>query len=202
MIKASETRPLEPGTWYLELMTYPITKRSKLKRLAERGHYDEASVFAVLDAGLVAHVAIAEAARDRFELDRVDLAVSRVALAKAARAEPSFEQRIEVLESLGARLGWLGVVVSERQLIVELAEGYDVVIMGADKWVQVHDPDFYGGSTSERDAAVARLPAVALAPRPPHEVPAELQLEVPRSMWDVSSTLARGGRREYTQDCA
>ena len=44
----------------LELsMTYPKTTRSTLKRLAERGHYDEASVHKVLDAGLVAHVAIA-----------------------------------------------------------------------------------------------------------------------------------------------
>ncbi len=40
-------------------MTFPITPRSTLKRIADRGHYDQASVHAVLDAGLVAHVAIA-----------------------------------------------------------------------------------------------------------------------------------------------
>jgi len=40
-------------------MTYPITPRSKLKRLAERGHYDKDSVYGVLDAGLIAHIGIA-----------------------------------------------------------------------------------------------------------------------------------------------
>jgi nitroimidazol reductase NimA-like FMN-containing flavoprotein (pyridoxamine 5'-phosphate oxidase superfamily) len=40
-------------------MTYPKTPRSTLKRIADRGHYDEESVHAVLDAGLVAHVGIA-----------------------------------------------------------------------------------------------------------------------------------------------
>lgn len=40
-------------------MNYPKTPRSKIKRLAERGHYDTASVYAVLDAGLIAHIGIA-----------------------------------------------------------------------------------------------------------------------------------------------
>jgi hypothetical protein len=40
-------------------MTYPKTPRSKLKRLAERGHYDKESVHAVLDAGRIAHVGLA-----------------------------------------------------------------------------------------------------------------------------------------------
>ena len=32
------------------------TQRSKVKRLHERGHYDEATVFSILDAGMLAHV--------------------------------------------------------------------------------------------------------------------------------------------------
>ncbi|GAB4580901.1 MAG: pyridoxamine 5'-phosphate oxidase family protein [Anaerolineales bacterium] len=40
-------------------MTYPKTTRNTLKRLAERGLYDQESVHAVLDAGLIAHVGIA-----------------------------------------------------------------------------------------------------------------------------------------------
>jgi hypothetical protein len=101
-----------------------------------------------------------------------------------------------VLEALGARLGWLGVVRTEQQLIVDLAEGYDVVIMGADKWAQVHDAAFYDGSVVRRDEAVGRLPTVALAPRPPHPAPAHLRLEIPDDLVDVSSTLARAGRRD------
>lgn len=32
------------------------TQRSKVKRLHERGHYDEATVFSILDAGMLAHI--------------------------------------------------------------------------------------------------------------------------------------------------
>ena len=40
-------------------MTYPKTTRNTLKRIADRGYYDKESIYAVLDAGLVAHVGIA-----------------------------------------------------------------------------------------------------------------------------------------------
>jgi nitroimidazol reductase NimA-like FMN-containing flavoprotein (pyridoxamine 5'-phosphate oxidase superfamily) len=40
-------------------MDFLKTSRSRLKRLAERGHYDKESVHAVLDAGRIAHVGIA-----------------------------------------------------------------------------------------------------------------------------------------------
>jgi nitroimidazol reductase NimA-like FMN-containing flavoprotein (pyridoxamine 5'-phosphate oxidase superfamily) len=33
------------------------TERSKVKRLAQRGHYDEATAYAILDAGFIAHIA-------------------------------------------------------------------------------------------------------------------------------------------------
>lgn len=35
---------------------FPQTPRSRLRRLPKRGHYDEASVYAVLDAGFICHV--------------------------------------------------------------------------------------------------------------------------------------------------
>ena len=144
----------------------------------------------------IAHVAIAAAARERHDLDRVDLVVSRVPLVKGVVEQPALADRLEVLQRLADRLGWLGVVVSERQLIAELAEGYDVVIMGADKWEQVHDLAFYDGSAARRDAAVAGLPTIAVAPRPPHVVPTHLVLDVPDELSSVSSTLARRGAVE------
>ena len=142
------------------------------------------------DPPTIAHVAVAEAARDAHRLDRVDLVVSRVPLGKAVVVRPTLEERIEVLERLAARVGWLGVVVADLQLVADLAEGYDVVIMGADKWAQVRDPTFYGGSTAARDAAVARLPDVALAPRGHDEVGV---LAVAPEHRHVSSTAARAG---------
>jgi nitroimidazol reductase NimA-like FMN-containing flavoprotein (pyridoxamine 5'-phosphate oxidase superfamily) len=39
-------------------MTYPKTKRSRLKRLPDRGRYDRAAVHAVLDAGQICQVGI------------------------------------------------------------------------------------------------------------------------------------------------
>lgn len=35
---------------------FPVTARNRVRRLAEKARYDEAAVFSVLDAGLVAHV--------------------------------------------------------------------------------------------------------------------------------------------------
>jgi uncharacterized protein len=40
-----------------QIETFPITERNRVKRLHERGSYDHAAVFAILDAGLLCHVA-------------------------------------------------------------------------------------------------------------------------------------------------
>jgi hypothetical protein len=141
----------------------------------------------------VAHLDIADAARRRHGLDRVDLIVSRVPLAKDVVARPSLDERLAVLHTIAERLGWLGVVVSDSQLVADLAAGYDVVVMGADKWQQVMDPVFYGGSSSARDEAVARLPVVAVVPRAGYGAPDDLLLEVDPRHAEVSSTRAREG---------
>ena len=143
-----------------------------------------------------AHLAVAEAARHTHQLARVDLVVSRVPLAKGPVVRPRFEDRIAVLESLAARLGWLEVVVSDDQLVADLAQGYDVVIMGADKWAQIHELHFYDGSADGRDAALARLPTVALAPRDADELIDHDPLAVDERHRLTSSTAARDGQRD------
>ena len=35
-------------------------------------------------------------------------------------------------------------MVTDAQLIVDIARDYDVVVMGADKWAQVRDAAWYG----------------------------------------------------------
>lgn len=40
-----------------ESPSFPVTERNRVKRMHERGRYDHAAVFAVLDAGLLCHVA-------------------------------------------------------------------------------------------------------------------------------------------------
>ena len=143
-----------------------------------------------------AHLAIAAAARDRHALNRVDLMVSRRALNKEHVEIPRFEDRIAVLRAVADRLGWLGVVVTQAQLLVDIAAGYDVLVLGADKWHQVLDIQYYGGSPAARDDAVARLPVLAIAPRPPYEVPSEHLLVLAQDHSATSSTAARLGNTE------
>jgi phosphopantetheine adenylyltransferase len=148
-----------------------------------------------------AHLAIAAAARDRHRLDRIDLAVSRVALGKEALARPTLEDRLDVLRADIADHDWLALVLTDDALVVDIARGYDVVVMGADKWAQVRDEAWYDSPT-ERDRALAELPTVAIAPRPPHQVPAAQLLAVAPELGAISSTLARSGRRDLMTPAA
>ncbi|MGN6695540.1 MAG: hypothetical protein ACTHN0_15285 [Aquihabitans sp.] len=112
----------------------------------------------------VAHLAVAEAAVAAAGLDRLDLVVSRVALGKEDLPESTLAARVAVLEAVAASRPWLGVAVTDARLITDIARSYDAVVMGADKWRQVNDPAWYA-DPAERDAAVASLPLVLVAPR-------------------------------------
>lgn len=149
-----------------------------------------------------AHLEIALTARSVHGLERVDLAVSSVSLGKEDMTVPHLEHRLHVLRATIERVPGLGLHVTEAQMIVDIADGYDVVVMGADKWVQVNDPAWYGGDPVARDEALARLPTLALAPRDPHRVPDEHRLPVADDLLEVSSTAARGGRVEWMTEAA
>jgi nicotinic acid mononucleotide adenylyltransferase len=145
----------------------------------------------------IAHIAIAEAAWQQCGLDRVDLVISAAALGKDANQQPSAHERADALRKLLKDRPWIGVVVTETQLLAEIAADYAVLVMGADKWAQINEPQWYQ-SLDHRDAALAGLPSVAIAPRPPHVIPARaMTLEVPRQLWGVSSTGVRQGRDDW-----
>ena len=144
-----------------------------------------------------AHIAIVGAARLAHRLDRVDLVVSRSALAKQHVDHPRFHHRIDVLHRAVVDVPWLVVQVTEQQLLADIADGYHLLIVGADKWWQIQDPVWYGGDHGARDSAIAALPPVAIVPRHGLETPAERTLGMdPELIGDVSSTAARGGRKE------
>jgi hypothetical protein len=145
------------------------------------------------DPPTIAHVAIAEAAVRAGSLTQLDLAMSRVTLGKDAGAQAPLEARRALAERLGASRPWLRVVVTDAQLITDIADGYDVVVLGADKWAQVRDPAWYDGSVAARDAAVARLARVLVAPRSGHAVVGAEVLDVPAHIAEVSSSAARAG---------
>ena len=95
---------------------------------------------------------------------------------------------------------WLGARATEAQLLADIADGYDILVLGADKWYQLRDVRFYGGSERARDDALGRLPPIALAPRSGVRVPAEPGLHilsVPAEHHEVSSTAVRDGRDEW-----
>ena len=144
----------------------------------------------------VAHLAVAEAGRDAGPLDRVDLVVSVDSLGKAGPTGAELQRRLDLLRAAVERHDWLGLEVTDHQLIVDIAQGYDVVIMGADKWRQVNDPAWYDDDTAARDAAVARLPRALVAPRGDDEPDDVELLDVDRAHRSVSSTAVRAGEAE------
>lgn len=148
-----------------------------------------------------AHLAVAEAAVATLALDRLDLAMSRVALAKEHGGHSSLEDRLLAIERAGAERPWLRGQVTEHRLVADIAAGYDACVIGADKWHQLHDIAFYGGSTAERDAALARLPRLLVVPRSGIDLPSDLGgavlLEVDPSLAVVSSTAVRAGRHDW-----
>ncbi len=144
----------------------------------------------------VAHLAVADAARAQRGLHTVDLVLSRRPINKEHVEVPSFADRVAVLEAVSRRISWLQVKITEATLIVDIAEGYDVVIMGADKWEQVKDPRYYADDVA-RDDAVRRLPEVALAPRPPVNIPIGMALHLPDHFGEVSSSAVRAGHAHW-----
>lgn len=141
----------------------------------------------------VAHLAIAEAARQQCGVDHVELVLSRVPIGKED-VRPTLEERLAVLERVVAERPWLSLAVTDQRHIAAIAQGYDVIVMGADKWEQVNDVAYYD-SEAARDAAVASLPRVAVAPRLHHPVPDGcIRLDV--DLHEVSSTAVRAGRHD------
>ncbi|MEO1061555.1 MAG: adenylyltransferase/cytidyltransferase family protein [Actinomycetota bacterium] len=148
----------------------------------------------------VAHLAIADRARQVVEATEVVWVVSRVALAKEHVEVPTLDERVGVLRTIADRHPWLSVEVSDSQLLADLAAGFDAIIMGADKWHQIHELRFYPDAAA-RDASIASLPRPLVVPRGDLPVPPEHRLDVDDTH-HVSSTAAREGRRDLMLDAA
>lgn len=157
------------------------------------------------DPVTVAHVAVADAVRAQLGVSTVDLVISRIALAKEHRRTTPAEHRAAAIERLRDARPWLRGLVTDAQLLADIAAGYDVLVIGADKWDQLLDVRFYGGSSHARDDALARLPRLAVAPRAGASLPSHDQamveevhvLDVDGHHHEVSSTAVRGGRTDW-----
>ncbi|HUW01044.1 MAG TPA: hypothetical protein VMW08_01705 [Acidimicrobiales bacterium] len=151
----------------------------------------------------IAHITMADAARAHLgglgEV-RVDLAMSVEPLGKDAERQQPVATRHAHIAARTAHLDWIGVTVREERLVVELAAGYDRVIVGADKWRQLHDPRYYPDEDALAEAMQRLCPAVVFR-RPGHEVRSlrrlDSVLDLPVGVRAVSSTGVRGGRNEW-----
>jgi nicotinic acid mononucleotide adenylyltransferase len=147
-----------------------------------------------------AHLAVADAAVAAFGLDRLDLVMSEVALAKEQGAHSAVDERLAAIAAAAAARPWLRSTVTDSRLIADIADGYDVCVVGADKWHQLHDPAFYD-SPEHHVAALRRLPRLAVVPRAGHELPAAraevVLLAIDPRYAEVSSTAVRAGRTEW-----
>jgi hypothetical protein len=160
------------------------------------------------DPPTIAHVHVAERAISRLGLARVDFTISTTTLGKDDSRLSPIEDRVAELVAISEGHPALAVRTTADGLLVDIAEGYDVVILGADKWAQVLDPAWYGG-VSERDTALRRLPLVALAPRPPFPLPGDdpsaeppvgvevVVIDTDPDHHPVSATGVREGRAEW-----
>ncbi|MEM1335566.1 MAG: hypothetical protein AAGG08_19140 [Actinomycetota bacterium] len=153
------------------------------------------------DPPTVAHLAVSEAAVEQHALDELVWMVSHSALGKGEIEQPPFEHRIEVLHAVADRHGWLRIEVTELRLLSDIAEPFDVVIMGADKWHQIHEPHWYDDE-HDRARQLGRLPTPAVAPRGDLHVPDHVRLDVDPAHSEVSSTAARNGAIHHMLDAA
>lgn len=152
------------------------------------------------DPFTVAHLAIAEAAHGQLQVDEVVCSLSRIALAKDPETQTSVAERVSAIGALADDRLWLRVQVTDAQLLADVAEGFDWLIVGADKWEQLHDVAFYGGDPAERNAALSRLPAVAYVPRAgvDADAPADVTvLDVAEEYRPVSATAVRDGHDDW-----
>jgi hypothetical protein len=160
------------------------------------------------DPPTIAHVHLAEQAIEQCGLDRLDLVISVVTLGKSDDHLSPLAERLAELHRLADTNPAIGVRTTTHSLLADIATGYDVVVMGADKWAQVLDPQWYGG-VEQRDTALRRLPTIALAPRPPWPMPGDdptasvpdglevVILDVDETHGPVSATEVRAGRHEW-----
>jgi len=139
----------------------------------------------------VAHLDLSIAVMEQREVDVIVWSLSHITLGKDLEGHPTVDERLQVLNAVAEDYAWLEVRVTHDQLLADIAAGFDVLIMGADKWSQINELEWYR-SIDERDAAIAALPELAIAPRPPHPVPAQFALRFENNE-RVSSTAARAG---------
>lgn len=146
------------------------------------------------DPPTVAHLTIVEAVLATCAPARLDLVLSRRPILKEHVERPRLDHRVEVVAASVAHLDAVSVILTEHRLIADIAAGYDLVVMGADKWHQVNDVAFYDDA-GHRDRCLAALPEIVVVGRGDDPLPDHGAQHLHVDMHTVSSTRARRGDR-------
>ncbi len=154
------------------------------------------------DPFTIAHLAIAEATRDQCGVDEVVLVLSTRTLGKEEVGQQSAQERRQLLEAVCVGRTWLRCAITKSQLLVDISAGFEWLVLGADKWAQINEVAWYGGSAVTRDQALQKLPRLAVISRPPYELgdlppTAVLVRLADPALSRVSSTAVRAGNEHW-----
>ena len=122
------------------------------------------------DPPTVAHLAVAEAALDQLEVDRVDLVISLDPLGKDAAGQVRVRDRLAVIGAVTRSRPWLGSTTTEHRLIADIAAGYRMAcqtfVTGdvSVSWVPVARPGAPRPVAQPSPATRASSPSAARAP--------------------------------------
>lgn len=151
----------------------------------------------------VAHVHIAECVIEQLDVDVVYFTISSMTLGKDDSRLDPIDDRLEELTLLFADHPQFEARETSSSLIADIAEGHDVIVVGADKWLQVVDPVWYG-DIDARDDALSRLPTVAIAPRSGYVIDEKIPevidaviLTTDPEHHPISATAVRAGKIEW-----
>lgn len=146
-----------------------------------------------------AHVTIALAAINQLDLVRLDFAVSKDTLGKSPGSQSPLEDRVRILLNITQRDRRLGVLVTPDQLLSDISQGYDFLIVGEDKLIQLQDPQFYT-SSEDMQNKLQTLPELAVVPRGFNEALEHRLLALEIDVSGVSSTKVRDGHWEMAAE--
>jgi nicotinic acid mononucleotide adenylyltransferase len=155
----------------------------------------------------VAHRAIADQILADHPNASLTFVISTSALGKDSRSQPEPSHRANAIKGRCADLGErVDVVVTTQQLLVDIASSFDLLVIGADKWIQINSPDWYP-TDAARDDAIRSLPRIAVFARASIDIdhlrayghPKGLQIVsfIDESLAHVSATAVREGREEW-----
>jgi nicotinic acid mononucleotide adenylyltransferase len=112
----------------------------------------------------IAHLAIVESTIKVCGLESLTLLLSEHALGKNPNEQEAAIVRARTIIAACRHLPQVRASTTRKQLLADLASGYDLIVMGADKWWQIHEERWYT-SAAEKQLALASLPFVVVVPR-------------------------------------